>query len=172
MVSRSSFFKVVPHTFFDLQVGKFISAGVTMSSIVAFLFIQLKSLWASGLIEVFKILHTDSLQLLNPDIFKPRDFTSKRRRLILPLMGIFNHILWYLFKIVSSIFCFTHVSVRSQIENYHRSFKKTNLCAINILFFGCKGRTLTFLMYFQISSIILSLIFVQSIPTLNLYQGV
>ena len=64
----------------------------------SFLFtVKLKSLAASGLIEVFKILPTDNFQLLytcsTADTFKPRDFVGKRRWLMLPVIGIFNHFL-------------------------------------------------------------------------------
>ena len=77
---------------------KFISANVTISSVFGFLLIvKLKSLQASGLTEVFKILSTVSLQLLYAclaaDIFKASDLVGKRRRLMLPLMGIFSDFL-------------------------------------------------------------------------------
>ena len=86
------------HTFLNLLVGKFISTDVTVSSTFAFLFIvTLKSLWVSGLTEVFKILCTVSLQLLYTylaaNIFKPSVFVGKCRQLMLQMMGIFNHFL-------------------------------------------------------------------------------
>ena len=139
MVSGSSFFKVVSHIYLNLLVGKFISTDLTTSSIFALPFIvKLKRMRASGLIEAFKILRTDSLQLsytyLAADIFKPNNFVGKCRWIMSPLMGIFNHFLQHFFKIVSSVFCFTHVSVRSQIENDHRNFEKANLCTISIFY--------------------------------------
>ena len=98
MVSGSSFSKVVSHIYLNLLVGKFISTDATTSSIFALPFIvKLKRMRASGLIEAFKILRTDSLQLsytyLAADIFKPSDFVGKCRWIMSPLMGIFNHFL-------------------------------------------------------------------------------
>ena len=98
MLSHYFFFKVVSHTFLNLLVGKFISTDATVSSTFVFLFIvTLKSLWASGLTEVLKILCTVSLQLLYTylaaNIFKPSVFVGKCRQLMLQLMGIFNHFL-------------------------------------------------------------------------------
>ena len=98
MVSGSSFFKVVSHIYLNLLVGKFISTDLTTSSIFALPFIvKLKRMRASGLIEAFKIIRTDSLQLsytyLAADIFKPSNFVGKCRWIMSPLMGIFNHFL-------------------------------------------------------------------------------
>ena len=97
MASQFSFFKVLSHTFLNLKIGK-LPADIATSSIFAFLFIvKLKSLQAPGLIEVFKILRIDSLQLLHTclaaDIFKPKDFAGKHKWLMLPLM------------VYSTIFC-------------------------------------------------------------------
>ena len=98
MVSGSSFSKVVSHIYLNLLVGKFISTDLTTSSIFALPFIvKLKRMRASGLIEAFKILRTDSLQLsytyLAADIFKPSNYVGKCRWIMSPLMGIFNHFL-------------------------------------------------------------------------------
>ena len=61
----------------------------TTSSVFAFLcIVKLKSMRISGSIEVFKILRTDSLQLLYTclaaDIFKPRD-------LLVSVGGLYYH---------------------------------------------------------------------------------
>ena len=152
MLSRSSFTKVVSYIFLNLFQVDLYQLSNNITNFCISIHCQVENLTCISLMEVFKIRGTVSLQLLYTclaaDIFKPSVFVGKCRQLMLQLMGIFNHFLQYLVKTASSIFYFTHISVRSWIENDHRNFEKRNLCTINILLFGCKRRTSISLTYF------------------------
>ena len=132
--------------------------------------VRVHSFWISGFLDCLNIRRVDNLHWLYnifADLKFMLSFESRNGKCsTFAQAGSWHHFLKN-FKIILSMFLSTRVSVRSCIENFHRSLLKTYTCTMDILLRYVSGSLTIILTYLTMSLMISVLMFSIFNPKLN-----